>query len=368
MSKNSLYYIATPDKSLPFLLDKHVALLYDNKEKAETAALNLSRKYYLCQLKVILADNIEVFFQNMANMGVTSFLLNGNSRIMGAQDFLKDIALKNDSFLNVIGHVLESQPKIRTIVQSPRIPSAKGSNGRKILKRIVIGYLIACILCAIFFSDSSEVKYKMVEDSRIEDYIDDDINTYKIVTDDYKKYINDLNKEYFVLNEYSEDIPYTKGNFNNGVYRSDFALLNGIIPMGYERLSDSELNGLLTCDTHTLDWEFGAKSVSGNYVTALFTIDIGEYLTHVECINILKNLSPGYTFVGASGVGMFIAEEIGVGYMPATRVYNIVKFTDDSGITRQFWVNKVNNRLVCVIRQWHPGAGNEMEHVFDEEW
>jgi len=189
---------------------------------------------------------------------------------------------------------------------------------------------------------------------------------------DISKIIGDYTK---IVRKYTSDIEYSKGTITNGIYKSEYIKLYGELEEGYSWMNSNDLSSVLPSDTYQLDWECGVKGkTSDNRIKGIFTLVIGEETDFEKCLDVLKKISPNYILERSTGTAWFPdiqlapgESDIDMDALNQFRAYNHAVFNSDSGIKREYYFNKVNDRLVCLISQYDSNSSDEKMVEFVEK-
>lgn len=202
--------------------------------------------------------------------------------------------------------------------------------------KAVVGVIVSAI---IIFITIVELPKKS------EDYKIPDSDVIDKITSDYKPTPS--------IRSYTTEIPYKKGTITNNVFHSEFVSLYGRLPEGgYKWMSSNSLHEILP----SVDWECGIKGLkSTTRITGLFTIYVGNNAGYEECIDALEKINPGFALSDASFAGSItIFTNMGLDdpQIQNRRKYGGASFINDTGLIRDFTINKVNDRLVCIFEQY----------------
>ena len=186
-----------------------------------------------------------------------------------------------------------------------------------------------------------------------EDYKIPDSDMIDKITSDYKPTPS--------IRSYTTEISYKKGTITNNVFHSEFVSLYGRLPEGgYTWMSSNSLHDILP----SVDWECGIKGLkSTTRITGLFTIYVGNNAGYEECIAALEKINPEFRLLDVSSAGSItIFTNMGLDdpQIQNRRKYGGASFINDTGLIRDFTINKVNDRLVCVFEQY---AENDEERL-----
>lgn len=376
---NDLYYISIRDTKVPLLLgERNIALMYDDEKKAEEMAEKLNLKYMTAELRVELADK-EVFFSMLDACGI-KIRLNNKNFPRNASKFAEFEPIKQINKINYIKSVVmgvqpDSEREQRDLFQS-----------KMILVFLII--LLPLLYFGLSLSDllqEEEPKYTQEDIIKMEKKIKE--RTEKIPT--YEERYTLKENEYMIpsrngtsynapgssynnseseteICSYTSDVPYSKGTLKNEYYyRSKFIKLYAKAATGSRFITEDELNSIFPRDNYQPDWEIGAKGKNNeDGMEGVFTLKVGYDADYMDCLNVILRLSSGFGIPQTDGKVCF-GDSVS-GYSSGLRKYHRVVFTSYDGIIREFYFNKVNDRLVCVVNQYNKSSGDESIFEFNE--
>lgn len=265
--------------------------------------------------------------------GLVGFLMSVTAIVIGIKSIIRSRKeyIKTD-WKAVVGVIVSAIIIFITIVELPK-KSEKNDTNR-----------------SYTYSDYLEPKDVDISNVKVPEYAPED---YKIPDSDViDKFTSDYKPTHSIIS-YTTEIPYKKGTITNNVFHSEFVSLYGRLPEGgYTWMNSNSLHDILP----SVDWECGIKGLkSTTRITGLFTIYVGNNAGYEECIDALEKINPGFALSDASFAGSItIFTNMGLDdpQIQNRRKYGGASFINDTGLIRDFTINKVNDRLVCVFEQY----------------
>ncbi|MBO5734132.1 MAG: hypothetical protein J6R66_04520 [Clostridia bacterium] len=195
---------------------------------------------------------------------------------------------------------------------------------------------------------------------------------------------------------YTTDLEYTKGEVDGTSYDNDFMNINGTVPDGYEWGVQADFENKIKIDD-SVDFEAGIQGNNTENFVCVFTLQVENDTDIKECVEILKDYNVGFTLdeksLEESKSIYFIehipnditsdqtenydyyppeapAEQEYYQYIPADiEKYLTFFFKNEEGVRREYAIKKVNDRVICIVRQsvlGYPYDDFELEHIFYE--